>query len=74
MVSNIDADLGDIGREATDAIMIQAAYSFSEGMTMSQAALLFLQADTLLFNGANFTPIRQRMFDRGFDSLECWNR
>ena len=56
---------GDIGREATDAIMIQAAYGFSEGMTMSQAALLFLQADTLLFNGDNFTPIRQRMFDRG---------
>ena len=56
---------GDIGREATDAIMIQAAYGFSEGMTMSQAALLFLQADTLLFNGDNFIPIRQRMFDRG---------
>lgn len=61
---------GDIGREATDAIMIQAAYSFSEGMTMPQAAYLFLQADTLLFNGANFTPIRQRMFDRG---LIPWN-
>ena len=56
---------GDIGRETTDAIMIQAAYGFSEGMTMSQAALLFLQADTLLFNGDNFTPIRQRMYDRG---------
>ena len=61
---------GDIGREATDAIMIQAAYSFSEGMTMPQAALLFLQADTLLFGGANFTPIRQRMYDRG---LIPWN-
>jgi hypothetical protein len=61
---------GDIGRESTDAIMIQAGYSFSSNMTMSQAALLFLQADTLLFNGANFTPIRQRMFDRG---LIPWN-
>ena len=61
---------GDIGRETTDAIMIQAAYSFSEGMTMTQAAELFLQADTLLFNGDNFTPIRQRMFDRG---LIPWN-
>ncbi len=60
----------DIGREATDAIMIQAAYSFSEGMTMPQAAELFLQADTLLFNGDNFTPIRQRMYDRG---LIPWN-
>jgi hypothetical protein len=61
---------GDIGREATDAIMIQAAYSFSDGMTMPQAAELFLQADTLLFGGANFIPIRQRMFDRG---LIPWN-
>lgn len=61
---------GDIGREATDAIMIQAGYSFSSNMTMTQAAELFLQADTLLFNGANFTPIRQRMFDRG---LIPWN-
>lgn len=61
---------GDIGREATDAIMIQAAYSFVDGMTMPQAALLFLQADTLLFGGSHFTPIRQRMYDRG---LIPWN-
>jgi len=61
---------GDIGREATDAIMLQAAYSFSENMTMPQAAMLFLQADTLLYNGAHFTPIRQRMYDRG---LLPWN-
>jgi len=71
---NADADIwsatlmqiwGDIGREATDAIMLQAAYSFSTGMSMPNAAYLFLQADTLLFNGANYAPIYQRMFDRG---------
>jgi hypothetical protein len=61
---------GDIGRNATDAIMLQAAYSFTSGMTMPQAALAFLQADTLLFDGAHFTPIRQHMFDRG---LIGWN-
>ncbi|MCF8278719.1 MAG: T9SS type A sorting domain-containing protein [Flavobacteriales bacterium] len=61
---------GDIGREVTDAIMMQTCYSFAEGMTMPQAAVLFLQADTLLFGGANFIPIRQRMFDRG---LIPWN-
>ena len=55
----------DIGREATDAIMLQAAYSFSDGMSMPDAAVLFIQADELLFGGANFIPIRQRMFDRG---------
>jgi hypothetical protein len=61
---------GDIGREATDAIMLQAAYSFTSGMTMPQAAIAFIQADTLLFDAAHFSPIRQRMFDRG---LIPWN-
>jgi hypothetical protein len=55
----------DIGREATDAIMMQAAYSFSQGMTMPQAAMLFLQADTLLFDGAHFSPIFTHMYNRG---------
>lgn len=61
---------GDIGRNATDAIMLQGAYSFSSGMTMPQAAIAFLQADTLLFDGAHFGPIHQRMYDRG---LLPWN-
>jgi zinc metalloprotease ZmpB len=61
---------GDIGREATDAIMMQAAYSFSQGMTMPQAAMLFLQADTLLFDGAHFTPIHTRMYERGLLPFE----
>ena len=58
----------DIGREATDAIMIQAAYSFSSNMTMNQAAELFIQADTLLFNGVNFNPIQEHMCNRGLVS------
>lgn len=61
---------GDIGREITDAIMMQAAFSFFEGMSMSQAAVIFIQADTVLYGGAHFTPIRQRMYDRG---LIPWN-
>lgn len=59
---------GDIGREATDAIMIQAAYSFASNMTMSQAAELFIEADALLFNSAHDTPIRQHMCNRGLIS------
>ncbi len=56
---------GDIGRETTDAIMIQAGYSFSSNMTMRQAAELFVQADTILFNGVHGTPILDRMCHRG---------
>jgi hypothetical protein len=60
----------DIGREATDAIMMQAAYSFAQGLTMPQAAVLFLQADTLLFDGAHFTPIHTWMYERGLLPFE----
>lgn len=60
---------GDIGREATDAIMIQAAYGFANNMTMRQAAELFVQADTILYNGVHGTPILDRMCARGL--LEC---
>jgi hypothetical protein len=60
---------GDIGREATDAIMIQAAYGFANNMTMRQAAELFVQADTILYDGIHGTPILDRMCARGL--LEC---
>lgn len=77
MVSNIytDADMwsatimqiwGDVGRDVADACLLQSAYSYAADMTMTDAALLYIQADQLLFNGDNFIPIRQRMFDRGF--------
>lgn len=77
MVSNIytDADMwsatimqiwGDVGREIADACLLQSAYSYAADMTMTDAAMLYIQADQLLFNGDNFIPIRQRMFDRGF--------
>lgn len=63
---------GDIGRDATDATMLQAAYSFTSGMTMAQAATVFAQADTLLTNGAHAVPIIQRMCNRGLiDLMDC---
>lgn len=61
---------GDIGRESTDAIMMQAAYSFAPGMTMPQAAMLFVQADSLLFGGSHFTAIHTRMYERGLLPFE----
>jgi len=44
-----------IGRETTDKILLQSAYSYAANMTMPQAAKLFLQADSLLNGGANYT-------------------
>ncbi len=56
---------GDIGRETTDKLMIQANQSFASNMTMPQAAVLYLQADQLLFAWSHFQPIRDRMVARG---------
>jgi hypothetical protein len=54
-----------IGREATDRLLIQANMSYATNMTMPQAALLFLQADELLYNSSHFLPIRDKMVARG---------
>jgi hypothetical protein len=46
-----------IGYETTDALVLQALYSFATNMSMSDAAWLVLQADTLLNGGANSCAI-----------------
>ena len=56
---------GDIGREETDKIMLQSLYSYASNMTMSDAALLLIQADSLLNNGLHHTAICFRLYNRG---------
>lgn len=55
----------DIGRETTDKILLQSMYSYSSNMTMTDAAYLFIQADSLLNNGVNFANIYNRFSTRG---------
>ena len=55
----------DIGRTTTDQILLQSLYSYAAGMTMTDAAYLFLQADSSLNSGANITPICSRFSERG---------
>lgn len=55
----------DIGREITDKLVIQTLHGLASNMTMPQAAYLFLQADSILYNKEHFTPIRDRMVARG---------
>ncbi len=57
-----------IGREKTDSILFQSMYSYSANMTMPQAANLFIQADSLLFNGDNYTTICNYFLQRGLVS------
>lgn len=54
-----------IGRETTDKLLIQATMSYATNMTMPQAALLFLEADELIYGSIHFQPIRDRMVARG---------
>lgn len=55
----------DIGRLKTDKILFQSIYNYASNMSMADAAKLYLQADTLLYNGANYNPICNRFFNRG---------
>lgn len=54
-----------IGREKTDSILFQSMYSYSANMTMPQATSLFIQADSLLFNGDNYAVICNYFLQRG---------
>lgn len=56
---------GKIGREATDRIVLQSAYSFSSNMTMPQAALAVVDADSILYDGAHIQPIWEAFATRG---------
>lgn len=59
----------DIGREITDEILLQSTYSYASNMSMTQAANLFLQADTLLNNGVNTDVACMYFSQRGL--LQC---
>ena len=59
---------GDIGRDKTDRIMLQSAYSYAEGMSMPDAAQLFLNAEQALYGGQYEWQVRHRMFERGLIS------
>lgn len=57
----ICASLNDIanviGRNEADEILLESMYSYSSNMTYKDAARLFVQADSLLNGGQNFTTI-----------------
>lgn len=62
---------GDIGRGATDSLILQAHYSFAQNMSMGDAAILLLDADTILNNGAYACPILNRLLEHTFISHDA---
>lgn len=56
---------GDIGRNQTDEILLESMYSYATGMKMTDAAKLFVLADSSLNNKLYNVPICNRLFNRG---------
>ncbi len=57
----------DMGREVTTKILIASMYSYTENMTMQQAAELLVEADSLLYGKMHFWALKNRLIERGFD-------
>lgn len=62
----------ELGQIVTDKLMLQAAYSFVENMSLKDAARLVVDADTALFGGTNFYVLYKFFVLRGLmDSIPC---
>ena len=56
----------NIGRDLATTLAIEAGFSYTANMTMAQAAEVFLQTDTLLYNGAHYAELCWIFKDKGF--------
>ncbi len=70
-VSTIMQIWGDIGRDLTDEILMESMYSYFNNMSMADAATLYIMADSLLYNGANYPWICNRLNNRGLITASC---
>lgn len=57
---------GELGRDTTDKLMLAALMSFEKGMKISQAAELFLQADSLMYGKSHYPVIKKYFSETGF--------
>jgi len=55
-----------IGRTKTDRIMLETLYSMASGMSMPQAARIYIKNDSLMYNGADVHTITYHFVKRGF--------
>ncbi len=60
----------ELGRTVADKLMIQSLYSWSENMNMVDAGQLLIDADTLLYGGANYCVLHSYLFKRGLRGPE----
>ncbi len=55
----------EIGKSATDSLVLQNMYSYASNQSLADASYSLLQADTLLFQGKYFCPIFKHLYERG---------
>jgi hypothetical protein len=60
----------ELGRAMTDKLMLATLYSFGKNISMSTAAMLFIQADSILNGGANYAVIKSKFVNHG---ILTWN-
>lgn len=56
-----------IGRDATDSLILQTHYAYSQNILMDAAAQLLIDADTLLTGGKYYCPIYNCLFQHGLN-------
>jgi hypothetical protein len=56
----------NIGRDVTHQLLFESMFSWYSNMPMTNAAELFIQADSLLNNGGNYAYIGHIFLERGF--------
>jgi hypothetical protein len=55
----------DLGKTTMDKLIFQTHYTYSQNISMLQAAQLLINADIALNNGSNYCIIAKRLSDRG---------
>jgi hypothetical protein len=60
---------GNIGRQETDKLLFESMYSYAAGMSMTDAAMLFIQADSLCYGGIHYNDICAAFDESGI--LHC---
>jgi hypothetical protein len=64
---------GEIGRDATDSLILQTHYAYAQNISMIDAAQLLIDADTILTNGKYFCPIYRHLYERGLNPFTISN-
>lgn len=60
-----------LGQNKTDRLAFQSLFSYAQNISLEDAAMVLLQADTALFNGENFCTIYPVLLKRGLvDTLD----